>query len=451
MPPRHGKSELVSRRLPCFYLGIHPNNKIISCSYSAGLASLFNRDVQRVMEDPRYCEIFPDTLLPGTDISKDIPNSKRFKKTVNHFEIVNKYGYLLSAGVGGSITGLGADLLLIDDPVKNEEEAMSETVRENIFNWYNSTAYTRLEGGANIVVVQTRWHKGDLSGRLIDEMEIGGDKWEVINFPAILNTDPSPGDTRNQGEALWPGKFPLERLEIIKKQVGSRVWSSLYQQSPIIEGGNIIREEWLRFYTKLPFDPQRWRGSYLVASWDLSFKETGNSYVVGVMIAKHESNYYLLDIYRKKADIIETQRAIKEMADTWPSCKVHLIEDKANGPAIIAMMQKQISGMVAVKAEVSKDERLHSIAPIFEAGNFHLPANHYLTKTIIDELTSFPHSDHDDVVDAISQGLNRFSEMRGLRHLRAMTKWAILAGLLPFESYQTVSRVANFCSSVFLL
>jgi predicted phage terminase large subunit-like protein len=423
MPPRHGKSELVSRRFPAFYLGLHPNNEIISCSYSSGLASLFNRDIQRIMESEIFTEVFPDTVLPGSKASKNIESANKFKRTANFFEIVNHYGSLLSAGVGGSITGLGADLLLIDDPVKNEEEAMSETYRENVFNWYNSTAYTRLEGGANIVVVQTRWHKGDLSGKLLSEMELGGDKWEVINFPAILRDNPTEHDIRQPGDALWPRKYPIDRLDIIKKQVGSRVWSSLYQQSPIVEGGNIIKEEWLKYYTKLPFDPNRWRGSYLVASWDLSFKETGKSYVVGVMIAKHESDYYLLDIYRKKADIVETQRAIKEMADTWPNCKIHLVEDKANGPAIIALMKQQVSGLVAVKADVSKDERLHSIAPIFEAGNFHIPANHPYTKYIIDELTSFPHSDNDDIVDAISQGLNRFSEMRGLRHLRAMTKW----------------------------
>lgn len=423
MPPRHGKSEVVSRRLPAFYLGAWPNNKIISCSYSSGLASLFNRDVQRIMEDPIYAKIFPDTLLPGIEAVKNIRSANKFKRTANLFEIVDKYGYLLSAGVGGSITGMGADLLLIDDPVKNEEEAMSETYRTNTFNWYNSTAYTRLEGGANIVVVQTRWHKGDLSGKLIQEMEQGGDKWEVINFPAVCTPTPGALDTRKHGDALWHNKFPIERLKVIKKQVGVRVWSSLYQQSPIIEGGNIIKDDWFRFYTKLPFDPTKVRGSYLVASWDLTFKETGNSYVVGVMIAKYEADYYLLDIYRKKADIVETQRAIREMSDTWPQCKVTLIEDKANGPAILSLMKSQISGMVAVKAEVSKDERLHSVAPIFEAGNFYLPANHYITKDIIDELTSFPHSENDDIVDAISQGLNRFSEMKGLRHLRAMTKW----------------------------
>lgn len=423
MPPRHGKSELVSRRFPCYALGHNPNMRIITCSYSSGLASLFNRDVQRIMESNKFNDIFPDTIMAGSEHAKSIKGGNKYRRSSQMFEIVNKRGFLLSSGVGGSITGLGCDLLIIDDPVKNEEEAMSETYRQNTINWYNSTAYTRLEGGANVVVVQTRWHKHDLSGKLLQEQEFGGDKWEVIEFPAILTGEPQLGDVRKEGEALWQDKYPIDRLQIIKKQVGSRVWSSLYQQSPIIEGGNIIKDDWLKFYTALPFDPKKWRESYLVATWDLTFKETGGSFVVGMMIARYKADYYVVDIYRKKADIVETQRAIKDMATAWPNCRTTLIEDKANGPAIIALMKKQIAGMVAIKPEVSKDERLHSIAPLFEAGNVWLPANNIHTKVIVDELVSFPHSEHDDCVDALSQGLNRFSEMRGLRHLKSMTRW----------------------------
>jgi len=375
------------------------------------------------MESETYQKIFPDTILPKTELAKHIQGAKYKKRTANSFEIAGKVGSMLSAGVGGSITGMGADLLLIDDPIKNEEEALSETIRENIWGWYKSTAYTRLEGGANIVVVQTRWHKGDLSGKLLEEGEAGGDEWEVIVLPAILTGDPLGIDCRKIGEALWPGKYPIERLEIVKKQVGSRVWSSLYQQSPIVEGGNIIKEAWMQYYSVLPFDPKKWRESYLITSWDLTFKDTGKSYVVGVVIAKYKADYYLVDIYRRKADIVETQRAVKSMAENWPNCKVVLVEDKANGPAILSLLKQQVSGLVAVQPEVSKDERLHSIAPIFEAGNFYLPANHPLSKVIVDELISFPNSDNDDIVDAISQGLNRFSEMRGLRHLRAMTRY----------------------------
>lgn len=423
MPPRHGKSELVSRRFPAYFLGRNPHGRVIACSYSAGLATTFNRDVQRIMSSPEYLEVFPDSLIPNTDVAKLNPDNNKYKRQTSFFELVDKQGFLLSAGVGGPITGQGADLLLIDDPVKNEEEAMSETIRDNIYGWFNSTAYTRLEGGANIVLCLTRWHKQDLAGKLLEEMELGGEKWEVINFPAIRVNENNYNDPRLIGEPLWQEKYDKPRLEIIRSQVGSRVWSSLYQQNPVIEGGNIIKEEWFQYYQTLPFDINNWREAYLVASWDLSFKKTGKSYVVGVIIAKHKAQFYLIDMWRRKADVVETQHAIQKMDEKYPSCKTTLIENKANGPAIISLLKEKVSNIVEVNPTTSKDERLHSVAPIFEAGNFLLPANSPISKLVVEELCAFPNSDNDDIVDAISQGVNRFMEMRGIRHLQAMTKW----------------------------
>ena len=423
MPPRHGKSELVSRRFPAFFLGRRPHSEVIACSYSGNLSAIFNRDVQRIMEDPRYHEVFPDSMIPDAVFSRDHPDNKKYKRTTSMFEIIDHRGMLFSAGVGGTMTGLGADLFIIDDPVKNEEEAMSETYRENTLGWYNSTAYTRLEDGANIVICQTRWHKEDLSGKLIKEMEQGGEKWEVISLPAISGKTIGHLDERESGEPLWEDKYNLERLEITKRQVGSRVWASLYQQSPIIEGGNIVKEDWFKYYTDLPFDKTKWRDSHTVTSWDLSFKKTGKSYVVGIVLAKHKQSFYVLDIYRRKADIVETQRAIKKMSEDHPYCRSVLIEDKANGPAIVALLKHEVPNIIAVPVSAAKDERLHSIAPTIEAGNLYLPLNHPLSKTVVEEMCSFPNAENDDIVDAMSQGINRFMEMRGLRHLRASTKW----------------------------
>lgn len=424
MPPRHGKSELVSRRFPAFYLGVHRAARIISCSYSAGLATTFNRDVQRIMESSEYNDVFPDTLIPNTKFSRDHPDNNKYKRQTSFVEIIDSPGYLLSTGVGGSITGLGADLAVIDDPVKNEEEATSENMREALFGWYNSTLYTRLEGGANLIVCQTRWHKQDLSGKLVEEMELGGEKWEIISFPAIATLDcvKNDLDPRKPGEALWEGKYTKDRLEIIKKQVGARVWSSLFQQSPVIEGGNIIKQEWFQYYQRLPFDVHNYRIAYTVISWDLSFKKTGDSYVVGTVISKFNGQFYLVDMWRNKADLVETVAAVESMAKKYPACKTTLIENKANGPAVVSLLKKKIPHIIEVNPGASKDERLHSVAPIFEAGNVLLPMNAPFTKIIIDELISFPNSDSDDIVDSISQGLNRFMEMKGIRHLRAITK-----------------------------
>jgi len=423
MPPRFGKSELVSRRFPAWLLGRKPDTRIMGCSYSAGLATMFSRDVQRIMESKEYYSIFPDSLIPNSDKAKEHPDNNKYKRTNSFFEIIDHSGYLLSVGVGGSITGLGADNLIIDDPVKNEEEALSETYQEKLFGWYNSTAYTRLEKGANVIICQTRWHKQDLSGKLIEEMEYGGDKWEIINLPAIATENKSDNDPRKTGEPLWPNKFDLDRMDKIKKQVGSRVWSALYQGNPVIEGGNIIKEGWFQYYNTLPFDVNNWRECYLVQSWDLTFKDTGRSWVVGVTIAKKNADFYLLDMYRRKSDFNKTGKAIQSMAEKYPMCRAVLIEEKANGSAILNQLKKKVSHMIPIQTTVSKDERLHAVSPIFEAGNFYLPMGYPPNKEIVEELCSFPNGGTDDIVDAISQALLRFQEMKGLRHLMNMTKW----------------------------
>jgi len=161
----------------------------------------------------------------------------------------------------------------------------------------------------------------------------------------------------------------------------------------------------------------------------LTFKKTGKSYVVGTVLSKYRNQFYLVDMYRAKADVVETSAAIEAMAKKYPACKTHLIEGKANGPAIVSLLKRKVPNLVEVNPNASKDERLHSVAPIFEAGNFLLPMNSPLSKTIIEEMISFPNADNDDIVDSISQGLNRFMEMKGIRHLQAMAKWALLTAL----------------------
>ena len=405
----------------------------MGCSYSSSLATMFSRDVQRIMEDARYHAVFPDSMIPNSEQAKEHPDNNKYKRTNSYFEVIDHSGYLLSVGVGGSITGMGADLLVIDDPVKNEEEALSETYQEKVIGWYNSTAYTRMEKGANIIVCQTRWHKQDLSGKLIEEMEYGGDKWEIINLPAIATEVKDSRDPRKTGEPLWPNKFNLDRMEKIKKQVGTRVWSSLYQQNPVIEGGNIIKEDWFQYYTTLPFDIHNWRDCYLIQSWDLTFKDTGKSWVVGVTIAKKGADFYLIDMFRQKVGFTETMDAIKSAAQRYPMCKGILIEEKANGSAILNALKKTVSHMIPVQATASKDERLHAVSPIFEAGNFYLPMNYPKNKEIVEEMISFPNGGTDDIVDAISQALIRFMEMKGIRHLMNITKWMLPFIIVPWD------------------
>jgi hypothetical protein len=237
MPPRHGKSELVSRRLPAFILGKNPDVSIIATSYSADLAQRMNRDVQRIIDSAAYRGIFPETKLWGRSNRAGIQGT--YARNTDLFEIVGKRGGYRSAGVGGGITGMGFDFGIIDDPTKNREDADSYRLRDATYEWYTSTFYTRRSSGAGILLTTTRWNEDDLAGRLLKlaETDPKADQWEVLRFPAIATENPDPADWRQPGEALWPEKFPLEELE--KTRAASEYeWHALYQQDPRPEGGS---------------------------------------------------------------------------------------------------------------------------------------------------------------------------------------------------------------------
>lgn len=236
MPPRHGKSELGSRRLPAYLMGKNPECSIISCSYSADLASRMNRDVQRIIDTPRYQKLFPDTTLSGENIRTNAQGA--YLRNSDIFEVIGHRGVYRSSGVGGGITGMGCNFGIIDDPIKNREEAASATYREKTWEWYTSTFYTRLEKDAQILLIMTRWHEDDLAARIIKHSkEEGGENWKILKLPAL----PEPGNTndpRSGNEPLWENKFNTSRLEAIRQVIGPYQWASLYQQRPApIEGG----------------------------------------------------------------------------------------------------------------------------------------------------------------------------------------------------------------------
>lgn len=236
MPPRHGKSELVSRRLPAYLFGKCPNASIISCSYSADLASRMNRDVQRIIDSPEYHRVFPETTLNSTNIRTT--SRGNYLRNSDIFEIVGNTGVYRSAGIGGGITGMGMDFGIIDDPIKNRDEAISHTYREKVWEWYTSTFYTRMEKGASLLLTMTRWHEDDLAGRILAHAKHTGEEWTVINFPAIAEESKSFDDPRESGEPLWPGKYTSSQLDEIRNVLGLYQWLALYQQRPTpIEGG----------------------------------------------------------------------------------------------------------------------------------------------------------------------------------------------------------------------
>lgn len=415
MPPRSGKSEIVSRRFPAYFLGKYPDLSIISVSYSASLAEDFSRDVQRIIDSDEYKKIFPDTKLSD---KKD----KNYKRTSDFFEIVDHKGVYCSAGVGGSITGKGCDILIIDDPIKNRQEANSETVRKKIYDWYSSTAYTRLSPIGGVIMMCTRWHLDDLIGKVLSDKN--QKPFHVISYPAIAEHDEPH---RKQGEALHPERFSLEILNEIKSTLSTADWLSLYQQKPVPEGGAIFETSKLRHYDESS-EPKRF--DQIVGSWDMTFKENKTSdFVVGQLWGRKGADFYLLDMVRDRMDFVKTLKVFINFANKHKNCNCWLVEDKANGTAIISTLKKHISGIIPITPKESKQERAYAITPYLEAGNIFFPKNQNFTKDLEEEMLQFPAGAHDDTVDSMTQALNYF-RMKKRVQMSESNKMYLLRGLL---------------------
>lgn len=382
MPPRHGKSRLASEFFPAWFLGRNPDRQVIACTYAQELADDFGRKVRNQLRDPLHQAIFPDCGL-----REDSKSARRFH--------TQQGGVYMAVGAGGPITGRGAHVLLIDDPIKGSEEADSETHRRKLKDWYASVAYTRLMPGGAVVVIQTRWHEDDLAGWLLREHAHDG--WEVLSLPA-LSEDERP---------LWPEAFSLERLQAIKRAVGSRVWEALYQQRPSPADGGLLKRSWWKYYRQAPaqFDE-------MVLSWDCAFKDSkASDFVVGQVWGRVGADKYLLDQVRDRMDFPTTVQAVRSLAAKWPQARAKLVEDKANGPAVIATLKREIAGLIAVEPSGSKEARASAVSPDIEAGNVWLPDPSVApwVHDFVEECAAFPNAAHDDQVDAMSQALLRMN------------------------------------------
>jgi predicted phage terminase large subunit-like protein len=410
MPPRTGKSELATRRFPAYAFGRCPDLTAISTSYSADLSSRMNRDVQRIIGGEAYRLLFPDVGLSGKNIRTVAGGG--YLRNSDIFEIVGHGGSYRSAGVGGGITGMGGDILIIDDPHKDRAEADSATIREKVWDWYTSTLYTRLAPGGGILLIQTRWHMDDLAGRLLEAERAGdGDAWRVVNFPAIAEADEPH---RKAGEALHPERYPLEQLLAIRAALGSRDWEALYQQKPTPDGGAVFRKEWLHYY--LPKDlPDNFEK--MLISWDMTFKDgDDNDFVVGQVWGRAGGRFFLLDQVRGRMDFVATLAAFLSLTGKWPRAMEKLVEDKANGPAVISSLKARVSGIIPINPDGSKTARAHAVTPLFEAGNVFIPHPQTCAwaSDYVSELLQFPAAAHDDQVDATTQALRRFSSVPSL-------------------------------------
>ena len=379
MPPRHGKSMLASEFFPAFYLGRNPERQIIHCTYAQELASGFGRKVRNQMIDTAFSRIFPNAT-----VSSDSTAANRFHTT--------KGGVYHAVGVGGPLTGRGADLLLIDDPIKGREDADSETMRKKLKDWYQSVAYTRLMPGGAIVLIQTRWHEDDLAGWLLTDH--AHENWTVLSLPAV----------NDEGDALWPDHYPLDRLAVIKQALGSRDWSALYQQRPTPDEGGMIKAAWLE-HTRYNVLPQGHK-LRIVQSWDTAYKpkQINDPSACTTWLQTTTGDYYLIDSLVIRAEYPAVKRAILSHYKKYKPDAV-LIEDKASGQSLIQEFKTTTVPVIAVEPDNDKQTRLNAVSSLFEAGKVWLP---YSSDWLIDyesELFSFPLGKHDDQCDSTSQAL----------------------------------------------
>jgi predicted phage terminase large subunit-like protein len=393
MPPRHTKSEFASYLLPAYLMGKDPRTKAIEATHNSELAVRFGRKVRDLMDMETYKEVFPDVSL------------KQDSKAAGRWD-TNKGGEYFAVGVGGAMTGRGADILIIDDP-HSEQDAMSDLALENCWEWYISGPRTRLQPGGAIVIVMTRWGTKDLTARLIKaQTSHNADKWEVIELPAIL---PS-------GKPLWPQFWKLEELEAVKASLSVQKWNAMYQQQPTNDAGAILKREWWRVW---PHDDPP-IVNYIIQTMDTAYskKETADFSVIatwGVFYPDEDSgaNIILLDVFRKRMDFPELKRVAKEQYDHWQPDNV-LIEAKATGITLQQELRRMSIPVTLYspggrRTGTDKVSRANSVAPILEAGMVWAPDKDW-AEELVEECAAFPNGDNDDMVDVTTMALMRFRQ-----------------------------------------
>jgi len=395
MPPRHTKSEFASYLLPSWFLGMYPGKKIIQTSHTAELAVGFGRKVRNLVDSDAYKDIFPDVALQS--------DSKAAGRWATNYG-----GDYFAIGVGGAVTGKGADLLIIDDPHSEQEAALSETnpeIYDKTYEWYTSGPRQRLQPGGAIVVVMTRWSKKDLTGQVLKAAaQRSGEEWEVIDFPAIL---PS-------GKPLWPQFWSLKELSALKEELPNAKWQAQYMQQPTSDVSAIIKREWWQIW---PDDDAPFC-EFLIQSWDTAFLKTERSdysacTTWGVFykpdsLGINRANIILLNAFKSRMEFPELkQRAMQEYKEWNPDTLV--VEAKAAGSPLIFELRAMgipVQEFTPTKGN-DKIARLNSVADIFASGMVWVP-NTSWAEELVEEVASFPSGEHDDMVDSMSQALIRY-------------------------------------------
>lgn len=398
MPPRHTKSEFASYLFPAWFLGKYPEKKIIQTAHTAELAVGFGRKVRNLADNSDYTEIFPETKL-----STDSKAAGRWS--------TSKGGDYFAIGVGGAVTGKGADILIIDDPHSEQEAAVgayNPDVYDKVYEWYTSGPRQRLQPGGAIIVVMTRWSTRDLTGQILRNMasRTGTDDWKVIELPAIL---PS-------GKPLWPEFWPLEQLESLKAELPVSKWSAQYQQDPTSEEGALIKRDWWRTWemdTPPPCES-------IIQSWDTAFLKTQRSdysacTTWGVFYhpddsGKDRPNLILLDSYKEKLEFPELKQVAYNMYYEWEPDQM-IVEKKASGAPLIFELRAMGIPVTEFTPSRGQDKiaRVNAVTDLFASGVVWAPPTRFADE-LIEECAAFPAGDHDDLVDSMTQALLRFRQ-----------------------------------------
>lgn len=391
-PPRTGKTELLVR-FAAWHLGRHPDQPILYASYGAELAWEKSGDVRAVVASEEYASVFPQVRLSP------------ISRSVQRWKIAGHRGGLQAQGVGGPLTGKGGFVILVDDPVKNRQDADSPTFREATWKWYTSTLRTRLEPNGRIILVMTRWHEDDLAGRLLAKAQEDpqADQWTVVSLPAIAKERDPLG--RQPGQALDPDRYTEQDLLRTKASIGERDWMALYDQAPRADDGNVFRLVWLAYVAQIP------ALAYECVVWDTAFEERqASDYSAAVWVGRgHDGHLYVRPVANERLAFPDLVRVARELVGRYRQAE-HLVEGKASGKSLRQQLRVDGIPLIEIPAEGDKVARAHAITRYFEAGLVHVvgdPAASPLVDALESELLAFPRGAHDDLVDAMVYGIMR--------------------------------------------
>lgn len=409
-PPRHGKTELASRRFPAYLLGRNPDTKIIACSYASDLASLINRDVQRIIGSPEYQILFPETKLNSSNVRST--SQENYLRNSDIFEIVGHKGVYRSAGVGGSITGMGGNVLIVDDPFRSRADAESPTIRQKVYEWYTSTFRTRRQKDASILLIATRWHEADLTGKLLELAEDNpdADQWEIINLPALSEEPLEEYDQRTgPDQALWESEFPISDLLSTKASSTVYEWLSLYQQRPSAAAGNLVKKESFKYCTLQNGILDLGDKKYTIPQCKIfqtcdpaaSTKTSADYFVLATWAQTPLNELALIDLIRTRLETPDQVPLFKQQYIRWHPA-FQAVEKTGLGISLYQTLLREGLPVQKVEADSDKVTRFIPAATRISAGVVYFLAGAPWLNDYETELLGFPNAAYDDMVDVTS-------------------------------------------------